>query len=391
MAGTGVGAARSGIVEPSIFVDVGMSAFSGSASPLATVVIGAGQAGLSASGYLVRSGLRPHQDFVVLDANDGPGGAWRHRWASLTLGAAHAVHDLPGFPLGSPDPHEPASAVVARYYGDYERALSLPVIRPVHVEAVTSRPDGLLEVRAGENAWVTRTLINATGTWDKPWWPSYPGRASFRGRQLHTHDFVDAAQFAGQSVVVVGGGLSAVQFLLQLAAAGARTTWVTRRPPDWTDRPFDPAWGRAVEESVRDRTRQGLPPLSVVAATGIPLIPEYRAGQEAGVLVSAGPMTALTPHGVVLATGRTVNADAILWATGFRHALDHLAPLKLREPGGGIRSDGVDVAADARVFLVGYGASASTLGATRAGRQAARGVVAAVAQGTPGEGAASQG
>ncbi|RXW32343.1 pyridine nucleotide-disulfide oxidoreductase [Propioniciclava flava] len=340
-------------------------------SVLDTVVIGAGQAGLAASYHLAHRGLAPHRDFVTLDANDGPGGAWRHRWDSLTLGRAHGVHDLPGSPLGTPDPEEPASRVVARYYGDYERRFGLPVLRPLRVDAVSSRPDGLLEVAAGERRFATRSLINATGTWDKPFWPAYPGRDSFAGRQLHTHDFVSAEEFAGQRVVVVGGGTSAVQFLLQLDAAGAATTWVTRRPPEWVVRPFDTEWGRAVEDRVRARTERGLPPESVVAATGIPLTPEYRAGIDAGVLVSAGPMSAVTPRGVRLADGRLVEADAILWATGFRHSLDHLAPLRLREPGGGIRTDGVRAARDPRVFLVGYGASASTLGATRAGRDAA--------------------
>ncbi|WP_245581179.1 FAD-dependent oxidoreductase [Propionicicella superfundia] len=75
------------------------------------VVIGAGQAGLSSSYYLRREGV----EHVVLDANPGPGGAWRHRWPSLTFGGAHAIHDLPGLKLGTPDPHEPASQVVARY------------------------------------------------------------------------------------------------------------------------------------------------------------------------------------------------------------------------------------------------------------------------------------
>ncbi|NWO67976.1 NAD(P)-binding domain-containing protein, partial [Escherichia coli] len=82
----------------------------------------------------------------------------------------------------------------------------------------------------------TELVINGTGTWDRPHWPYYPGRESFRGRQLHTHDFRSAEEFRGRHVVVVGGGTSAVQFLLQLAAAGATTTWVTRRPPRFTDR-----------------------------------------------------------------------------------------------------------------------------------------------------------
>ena len=70
--------------------------------------------------------------------------------------------------------------------------------------------------------------------------------------------------------------------------------------------------------------------------------------------------------------GRFVPADVILWATGFRAALDHLAPLRLRAPGGGITMDGTQVAGDPRVHLVGYGPSASTIGANRAGQSAAR-------------------
>jgi len=65
----------------------------------------------------------------------------------------------------------------------------------------------------------------------------------------------------------------------------------------------------------------------------------------------------------------------ILWCTGFRSALDHLAPLMLRdESTGGIAMTGrlAQVAKDPRVHLVGYGPSASTIGANRAGQAAAR-------------------
>src|SRR5690606_33107856 len=70
--------------------------------------------------------------------------------------------------------------------------------------------------------------------------------------------------------------------------------------------------------------------------------------------------------------GRLVAADVILWATGFRWALDHLAPLRLRGPGGGIRMDGTAVAGDPRIHLLGYGPTAHTVGANRAGRTAVR-------------------
>jgi cation diffusion facilitator CzcD-associated flavoprotein CzcO len=345
----------------------------GSGHQLQTVVIGAGQAGLSAAYQLARRGLVPERDFVVLDANDGPGGAWRHRWPSLTFDAAHGLHDLPGLPLGVPDPHEPSSAVVRRYYGAYEQQFKLPVHRPVRVASIDD--DGaLLRVRSDTGGeWLARTVISGTGTWDKPYWPHYPGQETFRGRQLHTRDFWSADEFRGQRVLVVGGGTSALQFLLQLDAAGADTLWSTRRAPDFTATPFDKEWGVDVERRVSERTRAGLPTLSVVAATGLPLTETYQRGIDAGVLVSRGKLARIGEHGIEFADGSTEDVDVILWATGFRPSLDHLVPLRLREPGGGIMmaEDGVSVVKEPRLFLVGYGASASTVGATRAGRAAA--------------------
>jgi hypothetical protein len=83
----------------------------------------------------------------------------------------------------------------------------------------------------------------------------------------------------------------------------------------------------------------------------------------------------ITPTGVAWPVGETMDVDVILWCTGFRAALDHLTPLHLREPGGGIRVEGSRVVKDPRVHLVGYGPSASTIGANRAGRVMAREIV----------------
>lgn len=337
------------------------------------VVVGAGQAGLASAHHLGRRGLRPGSGFVVLDANPGPGGAWRHRWPSLTLGDAHGIHDLPGLPLGTPDPTVPASQVVADYYRRYEATFDLPVHRPIRVRSVTSpdSPDGRLVVDTDHGTWRAAALISATGTWDRPYWPYYPGRERFAGRQLHTHDFRRAEEFRDQHVVVVGAGTSAVQLLLQLAEAGAGTTWVTRRPPRFVDRPFDAEWGLDVERRIRERVEAGLPPLSVVSATGLPFTEEYRRGIDADVLVARPMFTEMTEDGVRFEDGSSQRADAVLWATGFRPALEHLRPLQLREPGGGIALDGTTVVKDPRVQLAGYGPGASTLGATRTGRGAA--------------------
>ena len=339
------------------------------------VVVGAGQAGLSAAYGLRRAGLEPGRQFVVLDGEDGPGGAWRHRWPTLRVDRAHRISDLPGLPFEPADPTLPAAQIVPTYFDAYERVFDLQVRRPVRVAEVRdAAPDLLVETDAG--TWRTRALINATGTWTRPFRPHYPGGETFRGRQLHTVDYRGPEDFAGERVVVVGGGTSAVQLLTEIAPFAAETTWVTRRPPVFHEGPFDEELGRAAVARVEERVRAGLPPQSVVGVTGLVLTPEVRAARESGVLHRLPMFEHITPGGVAWADGTTAGADVILWATGWRAALGHLAPLRLRGPGGGIAMDGTRVRSDPRIHLVGYGPSASTIGANRAGRAAAREVLA---------------
>jgi cation diffusion facilitator CzcD-associated flavoprotein CzcO len=340
------------------------------------VVIGAGQAGLSSAFHLRRTGFEPERDFVVLDHAPRPGGAWQFRWPSLTYGKVHGMHALPGMELTDADPARPSSEVIAEYFDTYERTFGLRVRRPVDVNAVREddRGDGgdggRLLVETSDGTWSTRALINATGTWDRPFWPRYPGQDAFRGRQLHTAQYPGPEEFAGQRVVVVGGGASGTQHLLEIAPYAAGTTWVTRRPPVFREGPFTEDVGREAVALVEERVRQGLPPKSVVSVTGLPLNDAIRQGIEDGVLDRLPMFDRITPDGVEWDDGRHVTADVILWATGFRAAIDHLAPLRLREPGGGIRVEGTRAVADPRIHLVGYGPSASTIGANRAGRAA---------------------
>lgn len=332
------------------------------------VVIGAGQAGLSSAYHLARAGI----GHVILDHAPRPGGAWQFRWPSLTYGKVHGMHALPGMELTGADPLRPSSDVIGEYFAAYEERFGLRVRRPVDVAAVRDGEDRRLLVESGSGTWSARALINATGTWDRPFWPRYPGQEAFRGRQLHTANYPGPQEFAGARVIVVGGGTSAVQHLLEIAEVAAETTWVTRRPPVFRDGSFGEAEGRAAVALVEDRVRQGLPPQSVVSVTGLPLNDAVRGGLASGVLERQPMFDHLTATGAVWADGRRVDADVILWATGFRAAVDHLAPLRLREPGGGIRLDGTRALRDERIHLVGYGPSASTIGANRAGGAAVR-------------------
>ena len=339
---------------------------------LDSIVIGAGQAGLSASYHLRRLGIR----HVVLDANDAPGGAWQHRWDALTMRDVHGVAELPDGPAPVLDERR-ANDAVPTMFADYERAHDLPVIRPVQVDDVTD-DEGILVVRAGERTWRTRTIVNATGTWTQPFVPHYPGMDTFVGEHVHTVDYHGPEHFIDKRVLVVGGGASAVQFLGALAPL-TDTLWVTRREPEWREDGFvtDEARIEAVA-MVEERVAQGLPPQSVVSVTGLALRPQEYEAHRLGAYDRHPMFSRIEPDGVRWDDGRFEAVDVILWATGFRPAIAHLAPLKLRSVHGGIQLDragrGTTAVADPRVQLVGYGPSASTIGANRAGRSAARGV-----------------
>lgn len=344
------------------------------------VVIGAGQAGLSAGYHLQRRGYLRALDhpesprsFVVLDAEPGPGGAWRHRWDSLRMNTVNNIFDLPAFPRQPGDPEEPSSSAVSRYFADFERHRQLPILRPVAVNEVVredDNPRGLLRVRTSDGDWLTHAVVNATGTWNNPVLPHYPGQESFTGRQLHTRDYVSAEEFTGLRVAIVGGGISALQHLEEVSRH-AETFWYTRREPDFRWGEFRPeVEGAATIARVVADVEAGNPTGSVVSYTGLGWTPYVEAAHRRGVLNRRPMFTSIEPTGVREADGSLTEVDVILWATGFKADLAHLAPLSLRNDRGGITMVGTQVAAEPRVHLVGYGPSQSTVGANRAGRDA---------------------
>ena len=352
----------------------------------AVVVIGAGQAGLSAGYHLQRrgytsaldAGADPRRSFVIFDAESAPGGAWQHRWQSLTMATVNHIFDLPGFRQTEVDPATPSREAVPAYFAAFEREMRLPIVRPVDVLAVRDDPagerggdaPGSLSIETSIGPWRASAIINATGTWTNPLMPEYPGAETFLGRQLHTQQYVSLDEFAGQRVAVVGGGISALQLLEEISRV-ATVAWYTRREPVFRDGDFSPeVEGRETIEKVTADAEAGNPPRSVVSYTELAWTPYARAARDRGALVRRPMFTAIEPHGVREADGSFTSVDAILWATGFRPALSHLDPLSLQNSRGGIEVRGTQVAADRRVHLIGYGPSQSTVGANRAGRDA---------------------
>ncbi|WP_282703104.1 ArsO family NAD(P)H-dependent flavin-containing monooxygenase [Streptomyces sp. CC219B] len=347
------------------------------------VVIGGGQSGLAAGYHLRRLGL----DFIILDAQPEPGGAWQHAWDSLRLFSPAAFSSLPGRPMPVQTGQAyPDAAHVVGYLTEYERRYDLPVHRPVRVTGV-HRDGGLLRVETDSSIWRAESVISATGTWWRPFLPAVPGREDFRGRQLHTAEYRGSRDFVDQRVVVVGGGNSGAQIAADLAY-DTELTWVTQRPPRFLPDDID---GRALFDVATARRRaldEGRTDTGGVASLGdIVAVPPVREARDAGLLKASPMFATLDRDRVVWADGTRAAADAVIWCTGFRPALSHLAPLGLRGPRGRIATEGTRAVAEPRLHLLGYGdwtgpASATLIGVGRPARDAAGEVAALLDAGT---------
>ncbi|MFE5050378.1 ArsO family NAD(P)H-dependent flavin-containing monooxygenase [Streptomyces sp. NPDC056637] len=350
------------------------------------VVIGGGQAGLAAGYHLRRHGL----DFVILDAQSTPGGAWQHTWDSLHLFSPAAVSSLPGWLMPAQSGEEyPDADHVVEYLSQYEQRYQLPVQRPVRVQAVR-RDGGRLRVETDSGTWSARAVVSATGTWWRPFLPVVPGQELFSGRQLHTVNYRRPTDFTGRRVVVVGGGNSGAQIAADLAThPGIDLTWVTQRPPRFLDDDID---GRALFDAATARRRAldaGTSDTGGVASLGdIVAVAPVREARDAGLLKASPMFSRLTADGVEWADGSRAESDAVIWCTGFRPVLSHLAPLGLRAARGHIPTVGTRAVDEPRLHLLGYGdwtgpASATLIGAGRPARDAAREISALLANGTP--------
>ncbi|MFF8293142.1 ArsO family NAD(P)H-dependent flavin-containing monooxygenase [Streptomyces sp. NPDC016309] len=337
------------------------------------VVIGGGQSGLAAGYHLRRLGIEQ----VILDARTAPGGAWQHTWDSLRLFSPAQYSSLPGRLMPSqPGELYPDAAHVVDYLADYEKRYELPVQRGVSVDAV-HRDGPFLRVETDRGPWRARAVISATGTWTRPFLPAVAGRREYTGRQLHTVQYRSPAEFAGQRVIVVGGGNSGAQIAADLAGT-AESTWVTQRPPRYLADDID---GRALFDAATARRQAldaGRTDTGGVASLGdIVAVPPVRAARDAGLLHAKPMFSRLTETGVQWADGTTADADAVIWCTGFRPALAPFTSMRLRGTRGHIATAGTRSVDEPRLHLLGYGdwtgpASATLIGVGRPARDAAR-------------------
>lgn len=261
---------------------------------------------------------------------------------------------------------------VVDYLTRYEERYDLQVLRPHRVEAVSrvdDDPDGRLLVDAGELTVDVRAVVSATGTWERPFWPSYPGMREFDGQQLHAADYRVPEDFAGRRVIVVGGGNSAAQILAEVSTV-AETTWVTAHAPRFLPDDVD---GRVLFATARARIEAlalGQEHAGVGGLGDVVMVASVKDARDRGVLRAHPMFSGLTTDGVVWPDGTTEPYDAVIWCTGFRPALRHLHPLGLRTRDGHVPvggPTGTQAVDEPRLHLVGYGDWTGPASATLAG------------------------
>ena len=270
----------------------------------------------------------------------------------------------------------PSREEVIDYLSRYEARYGLRIERPVEVLNVTANSDGM-EVATDKGTWRAGAVISTTGTWRAPHIPDYQGRDQFRGRQVHSAHYQGPEPFAGQAVLVVGGGNSGAQILAEVSQV-AGTAWVTQQPPSFLPDDVD---GRVLFERATQRWKaqggtgpEGPPPGGL---GDIVMIPAVQAARGRGVLHAVRPFTRFVATGVLWEDGSESTVDAVIWCTGFRPALKHLNSLGVVNTEGKIDVQGTRSVLEPRLWLVGYGewtgfASATLVGVMRGARQTAQ-------------------
>ncbi|MCB5164938.1 NAD(P)-binding domain-containing protein [Streptomyces bambusae] len=287
------------------------------------VVIGGGQSGLAAAHALARAGVKP----VVLEASERAAGSWPQYYDSLTLFSPARFSALPGMPFGGDPDRYPHRDEVTGYLDHYAARLDAEIRTRRRVARVTAEEGGRFRIEVEGGATLTAgAVVAASGSFASPYRPALPGLESFTGRLLHVADYRRPEVFAGQRVVVVGAGNSAVQVAAELARKSA-TTLATRAPVKFARQHL---LGRDLHFWL---TRTGLdaaplgrllhtPPAQPVLDDG-----RYRAALAAGLPERRPVFTALDGDTLTWADGTVERVDAVILATGYRPHLPYLADI----------------------------------------------------------------
>ncbi|MFD5247150.1 flavin-containing monooxygenase [Amycolatopsis sp. NPDC058340] len=293
------------------------------------IIVGGGQAGLAAAYAARTQGLTP----VILEAGPEPVGSWPRYYDSLALFSPARYSSLPGLPFPDDPDHYPHRDEVVDYLRRYAGCLDTEIRTGHRVDAVT-QDNGAFTVHAtGETALTAPIVIAASGGFSRPHRPELSGLDTFTGHVLHSGEYRNPTPFAGQRVIVVGAGNSAVQIATELAGH-AHVTLANRAPVKFApQRPLGKDvhfWSAAVGfDHLPIGHLLKSPPATAVNDPG-----SYKAAILSGKPDQRRMFTTIDGDTVQWPDGTRERIDTILFATGFRPELSYLDPL------GALASDG---------------------------------------------------
>jgi len=273
------------------------------------IIVGAGQAGLAVAAALGAEGLRPQQDFVVIDAAPEGQRSWASRWHSMELHSDARHSALPARRLPDDQRRHPRVDEIVDYLTYVEAGLGVETMWGVRATGVERRGNGTtlhLSTTAGEVQ--TRNVVCATGAAAHPRLPEWAPALTVPGVVLHSSQYLYPRQIPPGDVLVVGGGNSGVQLARELSASHT-VTLATRTPR--RHRPGR-SYPTAAGETVSLLSRRLPEPVfgegyEQLRRAGITIRPAVTGTDGAAVMFTDA--TSSTPGSVILATGYTPGDD----------------------------------------------------------------------------------
>ncbi len=185
---------------------------SGTSERFDTVIIGGGQAGLSAGYFLKKQG----EKFVILDANERVGDAWRKRWDSLRLFTPARYDGLPGWRFPGSKVAFPTKDEMADYLAAYAERFELPVRSGVRADRLSREGDRYV-VTADGSRMEANNVVVATGAHHMPRVPAFASELDPAIHQIHSSEYRGPYQLAAGAVLVVGAGNSGAEIAFEVA------------------------------------------------------------------------------------------------------------------------------------------------------------------------------
>lgn len=177
-----------------------------------TIVIGAGQAGISVGYYLKKS----KQKFIILDKSHEVGESWKNRYDSLVLFTSRMYSSLPGMQLEGDKHGLPSKNEIAAYLKKYVERFEIPIQLRTEVISVQKLKNYFL-IRTSREEYQTKNLVMAAGPFHTPNIPSISRDVADHIHQLHSSQYKHSKQLAPGNVLVVGGGNSGAQIAVELS------------------------------------------------------------------------------------------------------------------------------------------------------------------------------